>query len=103
MTVDPVTGALVPAAIHDHQQRQWQHHRPRPGAPAGDGADTLWNVENLRFCLARDVNNKCNAFYDVPINPIAPAVAPAIDLSAYSLTFAPADIGTPSAGSSRSR
>ena len=63
-------------------------------AAAGDGANnTLWNVENLRFCVGMDANNKCNAFYDVPANPSAPAAAPAIDLSAYSLTFAPADIG----------
>ena len=50
-------------------------------------------MENLRFCVGIDVNNKCNAFYDVPTTPNAPAAAPAIDLSAYSLTFAPADIG----------
>ena len=50
-------------------------------------------MENLRFCLGIDANNKCNAFYDVPTTPNAPAAAPAIDLSAYSLTFAPADIG----------
>ena len=96
VTVDTVTGALDPGQydILDNGDGSITVS----DAAAGDGTDTLWNVENLRFCLANDANTgRCNSFYDIPINPSAPAAAPAIDLSAYSLTFAPADIGTASA------
>ena len=50
---------------------------------AGDGESTLWNVENLRFCVAKDANNgKCNSFYDVPTTRMLPHSAPAVALSA---------------------
>src|SRR4029079_4832507 len=36
----------------------------------GDGIDTLWNIENLRFCLGNDpVTKKCNSFTDVSVPP----------------------------------
>ncbi len=92
MTVD-ATGALVPGQYAIVDNVDGSITVSDVGA-AGDGTDTLWNVENLRFCLGNDANTgRCNSFYDIPITPSAPAAAPAIDLSAYSLTFAPADIG----------
>ena len=43
----------------------------------GDGVDTLWNMENLRFCIGNDaVTKACNAFRDVPLAPVI-SVAPA--------------------------
>jgi hypothetical protein len=43
----------------------------------GDGVDTLWNIENLRFCIGTDpVTKLCNAFTDVSVAPAA-AVTPA--------------------------
>ena len=46
-----------------------------PPFPKGDGAnDTLWNVENLRFCIANDaVTKECNAFKDFSVAPTAVA------------------------------
>ncbi len=36
----------------------------------GDGIDTLWNIENLRFCLGNDpVTKNCNSFTDVSVSP----------------------------------
>jgi Ca2+-binding RTX toxin-like protein len=56
----------------------------------GDGIDTLWNIENLRFCTGNDpVTKKCNSFTDVP-------VAPAVGLSATSLAFGSQNVGTTS-------
>jgi hypothetical protein len=44
--------------------------------PVSDGVDTLWNVENLRFCIHNDpVKGVCDAFTDVTAP--APVVAPA--------------------------
>ncbi|GAB3870256.1 peroxidase family protein [Terrabacter terrigena] len=38
----------------------------------GDGIDTLWNIENLRFCTGNDaVTKNCNAFTDVSVAPHA--------------------------------
>ena len=68
------------------------------GDPAiGDGAaNTLWNIENLRFCVGTSPDTgDCNAFYDLPVTPTVPVAAPAIELSASSLTFASADTGPP--------
>ena len=57
----------------------------------GDGIDTLWNIENLRFCLATDpVTKNCNSFTDV-------SVAPSVQLSATSLAFGSRAVGTTSA------
>ena len=44
-----------------------------PPFPKGDGAnDTLWNIENLRFCISNDaVTKACNAFTDLPVAPTA--------------------------------
>src|SRR4029078_6418649 len=66
---------------------------PGPLCPKGDGEDnTLWNVENLRFCVGNDaVTGKCNSFYDVPTSPLTPIAAPAVALSASSLTFSVPD------------
>ena len=37
----------------------------------GDGIDTLWNIENLRFCIGNDaVTKNCNAFENVPVSSI---------------------------------
>ncbi len=48
--------------------RRW-----RP-VPEGDGLDTLWNVDNLRFCQTNDpVTKLCNSFRDVVI-PNAPTL-----------------------------
>ena len=68
------------------------------GDPAtGDGAaNTLWNIENLRFCVGTSTETgDCNAFYDLPVTPTVPVAAPAIELSVSSLTFASADSGPP--------
>jgi Ca2+-binding RTX toxin-like protein len=42
----------------------------------GDGIDTLWNIENLRFCTANDpVTGKCTTFTDTPLAvPSAPVI-----------------------------
>ncbi len=57
----------------------------------GDGIDTLWNIENLRFCLGNDpVTKNCNSFTDV-------SVAPRVALSAASLAFGNQGITTTSA------
>jgi hypothetical protein len=46
--------------------------------PPGDGVNnTLWNIENLRFCAGNDpVTNACNAFVDLPVAPTAFAASP---------------------------
>ena len=46
-----------------------------PPFPKGDGIDnTLWNIENLRFCIANDaVTKACNAFQDFSVAPTAAA------------------------------
>jgi len=58
----------------------------------GDGVDTLWNIENLRFCTANDpVSKKCSAFLDVPIaSATTPPNPPA--------TGTPVITGTPQVG-----
>ena len=87
--------------VHHRQQHRWQHHRHRHPvgrrSGGGDGAaNTLWNIENLRFCVGTNSDNgDCNAFYDLPVTPNARSAAPAIELSVYSLTFASADSGLP--------
>jgi len=56
-----------------------------------DGIDTLWNMENVRFCTANDpVTKNCTAFQDVPL-------AARIAVSATALTFANQGVGTASA------
>ena len=46
-----------------------------PPFPKGDGVDTLWNIENLRFCIGTDaVPKKCDAFKDVLVTPPAAPV-----------------------------
>jgi Ca2+-binding RTX toxin-like protein len=46
--------------------------------PKGDGIDTLWNVENLRFCIHNDpVTKKCDAFQDKTVSEAAAITAPA--------------------------
>ena len=53
--------------------------------------DTLWNIENLRFCIHDDpVLKTCDAFTDV-------SVAPRVALSATSLAFGNQAIGSTSA------
>jgi Ca2+-binding RTX toxin-like protein len=62
-----------------------------PPFPKGDGVDTLWNIENLRFCIHDDpVLKTCDAFTDV-------SVAPRVQLSATSLAFGNQAVGTTSA------
>src|SRR3954454_3818043 len=66
--------------------------------PGGDGVDTLWNMENLRFCIGTDpVSKNCNAFSpDIPL--IAPATTgPVVSTSAALLTFGNQNTGTTSA------
>ena len=56
-----------------------------------DGIDTLWNVENLRFCTGTDAVTKlCNAFQDVQLRPAA-------SVSPTTLTFGAQAINTSSA------
>src|SRR5262249_49299947 len=71
----------------------------------GDGTDTLWNIEQLRFCTGNDpVTKKCNAYetfsVDKPIGiatPVPPAPAPVIRVSPATLTFADQQVATTSA------
>ena len=59
-----------------------------------DGVDTLFNIENLRFCLATDAVTKlCTATQDVPVGPATPiaSVTPA------ALAFANQNVATTSA------
>src|SRR5262249_42891417 len=75
----------------------------------GDGIDTLWNIEQLRFCTGNDpVTKKCNAFETFSVaDAIAAAVAagqpdpvpaaPVIRVSPATITFAGQLIGTNSA------
>ena len=47
----------------------------------GDGIDTLWNIENLRFCIGTDpVTKNCNSFTDVraPARPSSPIIGTAV-------------------------
>jgi hypothetical protein len=45
--------------------------------PKGDGIDTLWNVENLRFCIHNDpVLKTCDAFKDVAAPSSRPPATP---------------------------
>ena len=61
-----------------------------PPFPKGDGTDTLWNIENLRFCIHDDpVLKTCDAFTDV-------SVAPRVALSATSVAFGNQAIGSTS-------
>ena len=55
--------------------------------PKGDGIDTLWNIENLRFCTGIDpTTKKCIAFQDVPIGaPAAPLNVTALALNGGAL------------------
>jgi len=48
--------------------------------PGGDGIDTLWNVENLRFCIHNDpVSKECDAFQDMSVSaPAAPTGVSAV-------------------------
>jgi len=58
--------------------------------PKGDGIDTLWNVENLRFCIHNDpVTKLCDAFKDV-------SVAPALSVAPASLAFGNVGLGATS-------
>ena len=44
------------------------------GLPKGDGTDTLWNIENMRFCTVTDVvSHKCLAYLDRPVPGASPA------------------------------
>jgi Ca2+-binding RTX toxin-like protein len=57
----------------------------------GDGVDTLWNIENLRFCIGTDpLTKKCNAFQDV-------LIAPAITVTPTTLAFGNQTVNTISA------
>ena len=82
--------------VRHRRQRRWQHHRQRRGCrrPVTE-QNTLWNVENLRFCLATTRTTSATPSTTSRSTRAPPHAAPAIDLSAYSLTFAPADIGPP--------
>jgi len=64
-----------------------------PPFPKGDGVDTLWNFENLRFCTATDaVTKNCTAWEDHSIASLTGAVVtvtPVATLSLTSLGFAP--------------
>jgi Ca2+-binding RTX toxin-like protein len=58
----------------------------------GDGIDTLWNIENLRFCTATDpVTDKCTTFTDVPLAvPSAPVIgAPTAGDGTATVRFTP--------------
>jgi Ca2+-binding RTX toxin-like protein len=56
--------------------------------PKGDGIDTLWNVENLRFCIHNDpVTKKCDAFEDHPVSEFTAPAAP-LNVTALALNGA---------------
>jgi Ca2+-binding RTX toxin-like protein len=63
----------------------------------GDGVDTLWNIESLRFCTANDaVTKKCTAFETLSTSSVAVA-APIAGRSPASLPFGNQVIATTSA------
>jgi Ca2+-binding RTX toxin-like protein len=54
----------------------------------GDGIDTLWNIENLRFCVSNDpVTLKCTASKDQPVPTFVPPPAPLAAISTAPLTL----------------
>ncbi len=56
--------------------------------PKGDGIDTLWNVENLRFCIHLDpVLKTCDAFEDHPVSGFTAPAAP-LNVTALALNGA---------------
>ena len=56
----------------------------------GDGIDTLWNFENLRFCTANDaVTKNCTTWQDLRL-------APVVDATPASLAFGSVQVGTTS-------
>jgi hypothetical protein len=68
----------------------------------GDGIDTLWNIENLRFCISNDpVTLKCTASVDQPVPTFVPPPAPLAVISTTPLTldlaFGTAQVGTTTA------
>ena len=56
----------------------------------GDGIDTLWNIENLRFCTGIDAAGNCNAFTDR-------SVAPSATVTPTSIAFPNTNVGATSA------
>jgi hypothetical protein len=82
---DPVSVAAVAAA---------------PGIPTakGDGIDTLWNIEALRFCVHLDANKLCDQWQTFAINDPrlnGGALGPA---SAVALTGSPVAFGSLAVG-----
>ena len=54
--------------------------------PKGDGTDTLWNVENLRFCIHEDPDLKtCDAFEDHAVSSFTAAPAAPLNVTALAL------------------
>jgi Ca2+-binding RTX toxin-like protein len=54
----------------------------------GDGIDTLWNIEVLRFCLANDPDTKaCVAFQDMPVSSIGVPAGPGNSPATGSVTL----------------
>jgi Ca2+-binding RTX toxin-like protein len=78
-------------------------HAPAAAAPAalfgkGDGTDTLWNIENLRFCTGNDALTKaCNSFSDIRVSSLPITTPVTANLSPTSLSFGTVPVGTPSA------
>jgi len=73
---------------------------------AVDGTDTLWNVEQARFCDAVDANGRCTASTTIPLGAGAPApiadvaTTPPTPPAALALNFG--SVSTPSAGVTQS-
>jgi Ca2+-binding RTX toxin-like protein len=71
----------------------------------GDGTDTLWNIEQLRFCTGNDpVSKNCNAFETFSVDaardlatPVPPAPAPVIRVSPATVSFGNQQVATTSA------
>jgi Ca2+-binding RTX toxin-like protein len=57
-----------------------------PPFPKGDGTDTLWNVENLRFCIHNDpVLKTCDAFEDHLVSEFTSPPATPLNVTALAL------------------
>ena len=88
LTADPVTGTFDPLSQYTITQHtdgsvivaDNTSVAAGPPFPKGDGiTNTLWNIENLRFCVSTDVvTKKCTAFFDFPLSTITPVAAPLI-------------------------
>ena len=70
-----------------------------PPFPKGDGiADTIWNIENLRFCVGNDaVTKDCNAFYDMPLDgaaPVGPVASIVTPAGTGDVIFGNTNVGT---------